>query len=129
MLLLLFLLLEILLIKSFLRLLLGRQTLFRRIFRRYIGLVYHELVLIEGKLFHLSDFLLGHVDATLMILKLLLCFKSLLAFCDFALKFILVLYRNIMLECLKGAPKCRISNLRSLYHSLDSTLIAKVRAA
>ena len=64
-----------------------------------------------------------------MILQLLLRFKSLFAFSDFALKFILVLHGEIMLMGLKSAHECRISYLRSLYHSLDSTLIPEVRAS
>ena len=90
----------------------------------------HQLVCIEGK--HLvadvGGILLSHMNTALVILKLLLSFKSLLAPRHFALKFILVLHSDIVLMGLHGIFKGRIAYLRCLDHAKDSTLVAEVRA-
>ena len=68
------------------------------------------------------------MNTALMILKLLLRFKSLLAPRHFALKFILVLHSDIVLMGLHSILKCGIAYLRCLDHAKDSTLVAEVRA-
>ena len=68
------------------------------------------------------------MNTALVILKLLLRFKSLLAPRHLALKFILVLHSDIVLMGLQCSLKGRIAYLRCLDHAKDSTLVAEVRA-
>ena len=88
----------------------------------------HQLVSVEGE--HLVadlGILLSDMNATLVVLKLLLGLEALLAARHFALKFILVLHSDIVQIGLHGIHKCRIAYLRCLDHAKDSTLVAEVR--
>lgn len=68
------------------------------------------------------------VDATLVVLHLLLRFKSLLAFNGRTLEFVLVLHRKIVGVHLLGRFKHREPNLARLYQALDTTLVTEVGA-
>jgi len=90
------------------------------------------LVLVEGELLNscLTELAaLADVYAALVILHLLLGFKSLLAFNCRALKFVLVVHFQIVcVDCLSRF-KSRIPNLASLHKALDTTLVPEVRTA
>ena len=69
------------------------------------------------------------MDAALVILHLLLSFKSLFAFNSRAFEFVLVMNGYIMLVNFFWRQKHRKSNFRGLYHSLDTAFVSEMRAA
>ena len=93
--------------------------------------VIDELILIEGKLLDccLSKLAcLANVNTALVILHLLLRFKSLLAFNSSTFKLILVLHSNIVKVHCFSCRKSRIPNFTGLHQPFYPTLIPEVGA-
>ena len=101
--------------------------------RFFVWIVLHELVLAEGELFNVGPGALlraaTNVDAALMILHLLLGFKSLLALESRTFKFVLVMNGYIVLVDLLGRGKRRISDSARLHQPFYPTLVPEVRTA